>query len=194
MKEFVTAAKGRATERNEDDAITFLHNGTEVKFYRPNDAQQAMMLAMGGRSMSLKAAGTFIHLFIELGDDDTQRYFQDIMLDATSGFDLKEEGGLFDIWEYLTEQWSGKSFEAAVRLSATAAQNWPLIDGEYSGKGVDVLSLPFPSFLNVIYVWTLDHLSEEDRTKFIQQLDRPLPGEAQDSEMDGSEMDQLKNL
>lgn len=109
MKEFVTAAKGRATERNEDDAITFLHNGTEVKFYRPNDAQQAMMLAMGGRSMSLKAAGTFIHLFIELGDDDTQRYFQDIMLDATSGFDLKEEGGLFDIWEYLTEQWSGKA-------------------------------------------------------------------------------------
>lgn len=110
MKEFVTAVKNSKTAaRNEDEAIIFKHNGTEVKFYKPNDAQQAMMLAMGGRSMSLKAAGTFIQLFIELGDDDTQRYFQDIMLDANSGFDLKEEGGLFDIWEYITEEWSGKA-------------------------------------------------------------------------------------
>lgn len=110
MKEFVTAAKNAKTKpRNEDDAIEFLHNGTVVKFYKPNDAQQAMMLAMGGRSMTLKAAGTFIQLFIELGDRDTQRYFQDLMLDAESGFDLQEEGGLFDLWEYITEQWSGKA-------------------------------------------------------------------------------------
>jgi hypothetical protein len=109
MKEFVTAAKPGTGTRNEDDAIEFLHNGTKVKFYKPNDAQQAMMLAMGGRSMSLKAAGTFIHLFIELGDSDTQRYFQDQMLDSESGFDLKEEGGLFDLWEYITEEWSGKA-------------------------------------------------------------------------------------
>lgn len=109
MKEFVTAAKAKGFKRSEEDAITFLHNGTEVTFYRPNDAQQAMMLAMGGRSMSLKAAGSFIQLFIELGDDATQRYFQDLMLDAESGFDLTEEGGLFDIWEYITEEWSGKA-------------------------------------------------------------------------------------
>lgn len=110
MKEFVTAAKNSKTPaRNEDDALVFLHNGTEVKFYKPNDAQQAMMLAMGGRSMSLKAAGTFIHLFIELGDHDTQKYFQDLMLDAESGFDLKGEGGLFDLWEYIVEEWSGKA-------------------------------------------------------------------------------------
>jgi hypothetical protein len=109
LKEFVTAAKPGLGTRSEDDAIVFKHNGTEVKFYKPNDAQQAIMLSMGGRSMSLKAAGTFIQLFIELGDADTQRYFQDIMLDAESGFDLKSEGGLFDIWEHVTEEWSGKA-------------------------------------------------------------------------------------
>jgi hypothetical protein len=109
MKEFVTAAKPGTGTRNEDDAIEFLHNGTVVKFYKPNDAQQAMMLAMGGRGMSLKAAGTFIQLFIELGDHDTQNYFRDLMLDSESGFDLTEEGGLFDLWEYITEEWSGKA-------------------------------------------------------------------------------------
>lgn len=108
MKEFVTAARDQLGEVDEDSIITFKHNGREVIFFEPSDGQQAIMLSMGGRSMTKKAAGTFIQLFIELGDDNTQRYFQDLLLDRNSGFDLSSEGGIFDIWEYLVEQWSGK--------------------------------------------------------------------------------------
>lgn len=105
MKEFVTAVK---TEDEAEEGITFKHNGREVTFYRPSKGQQTMMLAMGGRGMSEEAIGHFIHLWINLGDDDTQRYFQDLLLDRKSGFDIDSEGGIFDIWEHLTEEWSGK--------------------------------------------------------------------------------------
>jgi len=89
----------------------------------------------------------------------------------------------------------GKSFEAAVRLSVTAAQNWARIDGEYAGKGVDLLSLPWPSFLNVIYVWALEHQSEEEARKWLEKLDSPLPGQqARNTEPDANEIDQLKHL
>lgn len=96
-------------EVNEDNAITFKHWDQEVTFYEPSDGQQAIMLSMGGRKMSPEAAGTFIQLFINLGDDQTQRHFRDLLLDRESGFTLSGPGGIFDIWEGLVEDWSGKA-------------------------------------------------------------------------------------
>lgn len=106
MKEFVTAAK---SEDEAEEGYTFKHNDREVTFYQPSKGQQTMMLSMGGRDMSQDAIGHFIHLWINLGDDATQRYFQDLLLDRKSGFDIDSEGGIWDIWEYLTEEWSGKA-------------------------------------------------------------------------------------
>ena len=70
----------------------------------------------------------------------------------------------------------GKSKEAAVRLSEVAVHNWSRIDGEYSGKGIDLLALPFHRFLNVIYVWVLEHMAQEDADKFIATIDSPVRG------------------
>lgn len=70
----------------------------------------------------------------------------------------------------------GKSKEAAVRLSEIAVHNWSRIDGEYSGKGIDLLAYSFPRFLNVIFVWALEHMSQEDAEKFIANLDNPVKG------------------
>lgn len=109
MKEFTTAAKANSDDADEEGKIIFKHNDRECVFYQPSEGQEAMMLAMGGRGMSKKAAGSFIHLFIELGDDDTQRYFQDLLMDRNSGFGISSEGGIFDIWEYLIAEWSGKA-------------------------------------------------------------------------------------
>lgn len=109
MKSFVKAVE--AEQEPDDDlegAITFDHWGTEVTFIQPSEGQLLMMMAMGGRSMKKDAAGNFIHLFIELGDEQTQRYFQTLLLDRKSGFELNSDGGLFDIWEGLVEEWSGK--------------------------------------------------------------------------------------
>lgn len=106
MKEFITAAKAQLAEGEDDGAIEVKHNGTLCRFYEPAEGQEVMMLAMAGRNMSKKQAGNFIALFIELGDDDTQRYFQDILLDRNSGFGID---GILDIWEYLVAEWSGKA-------------------------------------------------------------------------------------
>jgi hypothetical protein len=113
LKSFVKAVEEEnEVEDDLDDAITFEHWDTEVTFYKPSEGQLLMMMAMGGRSMKKDAPGNFIHLFIELGDDATQRYFQNLLLDRKSGFKLNSEGGLFDIWEGLVEEWSGKDSDA----------------------------------------------------------------------------------
>jgi hypothetical protein len=70
----------------------------------------------------------------------------------------------------------GKSKEEAVRLSEAAVHNWARIDGEFSGKGVDLLALSFPRFLNVTLVWVLEHLGQEDAEKFLADLKKPLKG------------------
>ena len=127
MKEFIKAAKDDDNIVDDGEKTTFPHWGRDVTFYQPSDGQQLMMLAMGGRGMSKEAAGRFIQLFIELGDDDTQQYFHDLMMDRNSGFDLKSEGGLFDVWEALMEEWSGKDSE-----KPSASRNSPSATGKGS--------------------------------------------------------------
>lgn len=110
MKEFITAAQEDLGEVDENDIIAFKHDGRDVTFFVPSTGQQAIMLSMGGRDMGTKAAGTFISLFFEMMDDDTQRYFQTRLMDREDkAFDLDTEGGVFDLFEYITEQWSGKA-------------------------------------------------------------------------------------
>ena len=81
MKEFITAALDDLGEVDTEDEIVFLHDGREVTFYTPSTGQQAIMLAMGGRDMDTKAAGNFIHLFFEMMDAPTQRYFNTRLMD-----------------------------------------------------------------------------------------------------------------
>lgn len=111
MKEFTTAVQATESEEAEENAVTFLHNGFECVFYEPSEGQFLMMLSMGGRSMKTESIGHFIQLFIELGDEETQSYFRDLMFDRKSGFKVKGKGGIFDIWEHLVQEWSGKASE-----------------------------------------------------------------------------------
>ena len=108
MREFIASAKDTIGEVDEDDVITFEHHGREVTFFQPSTGQQAMMLSMGGRDMNLKAAGVFIQLFFEMMDDETQRYFQSRLMDRKDAFDINSDGGIFDIWEALVEEWSAR--------------------------------------------------------------------------------------
>jgi hypothetical protein len=109
VKDFVTAVV--AEDEADDGAISFKHNGTEVTFFKPSEGQEIMLLAMGGRGMNQSAVANFIHLFFELMDEDTQLYFRDLLMDRKSGFGVYSEGGIFDIWEGLMEEWSGKDSE-----------------------------------------------------------------------------------
>lgn len=109
MKDFVTAAKDDLGEVNEEDVISFKHDDREVVFFVPSVGQQAIMLSMGGRDMDTKSAGTFIHLFFEMMDGPTQRYFQSRLLDRMDPFDLDSDGGVFEIFENITKEWSGKA-------------------------------------------------------------------------------------
>jgi hypothetical protein len=108
MKEFITAAKDDIGVVNEDEAITFKHDGREVTFYQPSTGQVAIMMAMSGRDMKGKEAGTFINLFFGMMEEDTARYFESRLMDRTDSFDLDSEGGIFDIWTELSEEWSAR--------------------------------------------------------------------------------------
>ena len=84
-------------------------------------------------------------------------------------------------------------YQTAVRLSAVAASNWAVIDGEFSGQGFDIFTLPFHRFLSVIYSWYVQRLSVEDRRKFEMELTKPLRG-TPDHMSDEDELEQLKYL
>lgn len=109
MQDFLEDERPDIEADDEANAISFNHWGVPVKFYAPSDGQEVIMLSMGGRGMSKEAAATFIQLFIELGDDDTQRHFRDLLLTRGTGFGFATKGGILDIWEGLIKQWSGKA-------------------------------------------------------------------------------------
>jgi hypothetical protein len=108
MKEFVTAAADTLGEVDEESKITFRHDGRDITFFEPSTGQQAIMLAMGGRAMNTKTMGMFIQLFFEMAEDDTARYLQSRLLDRNDTFDIQGEGGMFDLFEALTEEWSAR--------------------------------------------------------------------------------------
>ena len=108
MKEFVTAARDTLGEVDEKSALTFKHDDKEVTFYEPSDGQLALMMAMGRRDMDAKTAGTFISLFFEMMEPETQRYFENRLLDRHDTFNLSGEGGILDIFQYLGEEWGAR--------------------------------------------------------------------------------------
>jgi hypothetical protein len=108
MKDFITEVQDDIGEVDVDDALTFKHDGREVTFYKPSTGQLAIMLTMLSRELDPKSAGTFIQLFFELMEEETQRYFQSRLLDRKDPFDLNGEGGVVDIFESISEEWSGK--------------------------------------------------------------------------------------
>lgn len=90
----------------------------------------------------------------------------------------------------------GKSFDATARLSAQAIHSWTFIDGHYSGQGVDLLTLPFNRFLNVIQTWTLERIDDDDRETWLAKLDTPIPGRRRYSQTEDKfdDINQIKNL
>lgn len=110
MKELYTAAKDTLGEVNEDDLIVFKHDGTEVTFYQPSAGQLAIMAnIMQGSRNNPTLAGNFIQLFFAMmEEEETLPYFQNRLMDRNDAFDLDGEGGMFAIFELLTEEWSAR--------------------------------------------------------------------------------------
>lgn len=88
----------------------------------------------------------------------------------------------------------GKPYQKAYRLSATATGNWQKIDGYYSGKGIDLLHLSFPRYLNVIYSWAMTNQTQEAAEKWEMELTSPLPGQKETDSYAQAELDQIKNM
>lgn len=108
MREFTTAVVEEGLEVDEEDVTTFKHDGREVTFYRPGTGQEALMLSMSQRDMEAKDAASFINLFFSLMDSDTYKYFEKRLMDRNDPFDLDSEGGIFDLFIGLSEEWSGR--------------------------------------------------------------------------------------
>lgn len=111
MKEFITGYHDDERKKLEEelDYIEFQHDGNTVRFFEPSAGQLAIMAnARPRKGSEEKVVGQFISLFFSLMDDDTQDYFNDILMDRVHPFDIDSEGGVMDIFEWLMEEWSGK--------------------------------------------------------------------------------------
>jgi len=110
VKEFYTAAKDTLGEVTEDDLIVFKHDGTEVTFFQPSSGQLAIMAnIMQGSRNDPTLAGNFIQLFFAMmEEEETLPYFQNRLMDRKDAFDLDGDGGMFDIFKHLVEEWSAR--------------------------------------------------------------------------------------
>lgn len=109
MKDFVTSAKGTiGKKRDPKTATKFKVDGVPVVFFEPMPGQAAIMMTMGTREINLEASALFVQLFFDLMDDHTRRHLTTRLLDADDPFEMESEGGIFDIWENLIKEWSGK--------------------------------------------------------------------------------------
>lgn len=110
MKEFYTAAKDTLGETTEDDLIVFRHDDKEVTFYQPSAGQLAIMSnIMSGNRNDPVLAANFIQLFFAMmEEEDTLPYFRNRLMDRKDTFDLDGDGGMFDIFAGLVEEWSGR--------------------------------------------------------------------------------------
>lgn len=73
----------------------------------------------------------------------------------------------------------GPPYQVAVRLILIAQERWVEIDGEATLKGGqvhDLMMLPVDRFLNAVYVWCIQRLSEEDFDRWVTELNAPLLG------------------
>lgn len=115
MKDFIKSADD---VEETVETVTFKHWGTDVTFRKPAEGHQLLMLSLGGREMTAKAAAQFVNMFLNLADEgkpeheddepgfNTRRHFEILMEEGK--FKLSDEGGIFDIWEGIVEHFSGK--------------------------------------------------------------------------------------
>lgn len=107
MREFITAvAEDRDPEA--DETVTWTLDGEEITFYKPTPGQFAIMAAASVNSGDGEALGTFIALFFEMADEDTQRRLRSRLFDRKDPFEVDSEGGIADIMDALVEHWSAR--------------------------------------------------------------------------------------
>jgi len=107
VKEFVTAAERIENEDTpDDDYVEFAVDGFEVKAYRPDDGQLAVLYAMTGRHTTTpeKIAGT-VNFFFGLLDEDSHTHLAQRLMDRNDDFGIAKVN---EILTYLVEQWSGR--------------------------------------------------------------------------------------
>lgn len=114
MKDFIAVATKEDAKKKKapKESITFKHHGTDVTFYKPGQGKLLILMSMARRNMDKKTAGTFIAMFFEMMDEDTQIYFENRLMDDDDDFGLSSEGGIYDIWKELAEEWSDRPTKA----------------------------------------------------------------------------------
>ena len=108
MKEFVTVAAPNFGKVDKSKQITFKHDGKVVTFYQPEPGQAAVMMTMMGdpENLTIEQVATFIELFFSLMDKETARHFRTRLMDREDPFEFDVEGGVVDMFVYVSEQWA----------------------------------------------------------------------------------------
>jgi hypothetical protein len=103
MKEFTTALKAVV---DDEQAMEFAIDGTEMKAYQPTDGQLAMLMSNLGRhtSVQTRLAGV-IDFFVAVLDEESATYVSDRLLSRTDPLGLEQ---VQEIMEWMVEEWTGR--------------------------------------------------------------------------------------
>ena len=108
MREFVTAVE--ASEETEDEpGLIFAIDGQEMRAYKPTEGQFALlMMAMGRHASTQDQFAGIIDFFIQVLDEDSERYVVNRMMSRTEIIPLEK---ITEILEWMIEEWGGRPFQ-----------------------------------------------------------------------------------
>lgn len=105
VREFVTAAE-KADETEDEADLIFAIDGKEMRAYRPTDGQYALlMMAMGRHASDMQQFAGIIDFFINVLDEESQRYVVERMASRDSIIPLEK---ITEIMEWMIEEWGGR--------------------------------------------------------------------------------------
>jgi hypothetical protein len=108
MREFVTALEKSQEEGDEAD-LHFKIDGYELRAYKPTEGQFALLvMAMGRHTTEMDQFAGIIDFFIQVLDENSQRYVIDRMMSRT---DIIPMGQIVEIMEWMIEEWGGRPFQ-----------------------------------------------------------------------------------
>lgn len=131
--EFTTAATeaaadqaGDGDEQEVDPGETFMHDGTEIRYYRPTPGQIAVVMAMtADRQQDQSKVAGYVDFFFSVLDEHSQQHFQKRLLDRRDPFDLTSKGGINEIIDGLLQEWAARPTRQSAVSSTSRTSTGP---------------------------------------------------------------------
>jgi hypothetical protein len=112
LREFVTAVqKADEGEGSQEEPLVFNLDGHEMRAYKPTEGQYALLvMSLGRHANNLDRFAGMIDFFIQVLDEDSERYVVDRMMNRDQIIPLEK---IVEMLEWMVEEWGGRPFQSS---------------------------------------------------------------------------------